>query len=267
MWKWLLIVLIGLFGCQGEEDEVRRANRTAAPIRRLHTDEQPIAPPVEYVQRAPYPWELDYIGAHPRITKEFFRCKGSSLNPPRGEGEELLHDCGGSRAHGLPLFDGKEGVYPILPELLNYLQERTGKRVVITCGHRCPAHNSYADPSPSNRTSKHMIGGEVDFYVQGMEEEPEAIVDLLIEFYQKNERYAEDPNYTAFHEYRKETNVSTPPLYNKEVFIKLYEADEGRDYDNRHPYPYIGIQVRYAFEEKRRVAYDWHTAHRNYLRR
>ena len=31
----------------------------------------------------------------------------------------------------------------------------------------------------------------------------------------------------------------TIPWFNKEIFIKLYRKSEGRDGDNRHPYPYL----------------------------
>ena len=32
-------------------------------------------------------------------------------------------------------------------------------------------------------------------------------------------------------------NVLIPPWYNKEILIKLFKKNEGRDLDNRHPYP------------------------------
>ena len=226
------------------------------------------SPPVSPVKKEPYPWEERRVGAHPRITKEYFRCKGSSLNPMKTVAEErtepkYFHDCGGCKRHGLPLFDGKEGVYPVLIDLLNHVQEKTGKRVVITCGHRCPDHNSYADPSKFNENSKHMIGAEVDFYVQGMEQETEAVIDILLDYY----RDASEASYREFKRYTKDnTDVATPPWYNKEVFIKLYKQAEGRDYDNRHPYPYVGIQVRYDREQSEWVAYTWKAAHYNYRR-
>jgi hypothetical protein len=226
------------------------------------------APPAERHERELYPWELGYVGEHPRITKEYFRCKGSSVSPMRTvsrEGEEVqyLHDCGGCKRHGLPLFDGEEGVYPILIDLINHVQEKTGKRVIITCGHRCPDHNTYSDPSKFNQNSKHMVGAEVDFYVQGMEEQTDEVIALLLDFYAD----ASEASYRDFKRYTKDnTDVATPPWYNKEVFIKLYERTEGRDYDNRHPYPYVGIQVRYDRQRSEWVAYTWKAAHYNYRR-
>ena len=106
----------------------------------------------------------------PKITKEYFRCKGNALNPERidetnKEDIKVFLDCDGSSKHSLPIINGSENVYSILVELLNYIQKRTKKRVNITCGHRCPKHNAYSDFYLNAKTSKHMIGAEVDFYV------------------------------------------------------------------------------------------------------
>ena len=129
--------------------------------------------------RENYPWEKTSFDIHLPITKGFFRCKGNSSNPPRilpQENKEPLRffDCGGAQRHGLPLQEGKEFVYPCLIDLLNYVQQKTSKRVIITTGHRCPQHNLYCDPSKSNWGSKHPIGAEVDFYVEGLENKPGA---------------------------------------------------------------------------------------------
>ena len=132
--------------------------------------------------RDPYPWEEGEEGIHPRITKEAFRCKGDSRNSPKpkeGDKTVLYHDCGGVRKHSLPVQGGKEFIYPILIDLLNYIQIKTGCPVVVTCGHRCPAHHSYADPSLYQRNSKHMIGAEVDFYVVGMENNPLEVIEIM----------------------------------------------------------------------------------------
>jgi len=228
------------------------------------------APPYPKPQeRPPYPWEKPLIGNHPLITTEYFRCKGSSLNPGRvynnGSETTRIYDCGGAEKHSLPLRNGKDFIYPILLELVNYIQAQTGKRVVITCGHRCPEHNIYSDPSPPNQQSKHMIGAEVSFYVQGMETQPEKIINIIQKYYK--EKHTTTP-FTNFERYEKgDTDVSTLPWYNKEVFIKLFKPSEGRNMDNRHPYPYISIQVRYDTETKQRIQYNWNDAYKNYLRK
>ena len=203
--------------------------------------------------RSLYPWE----GSLPRITKDFFRCKGNIENSPLLDSSDptnpiLVNDCDGAR-HGLPILGGQEGVYPILVDLLNEVQKKTGKRVVITSAHRCPVHNSYVDPSKENRTSKHQIGAEVDFYVQGLEGSPLEVVEVLMDFYKGQKEF--------------ETFQRTEKSWaNKEIVIKLWPASEGRNGDNQHPYPYLTIQVRWDRGSQEKVAYEWKKAHLDYSR-
>jgi hypothetical protein len=223
--------------------------------------------------RAKYPWEHTLVGTYPKITKEFFRCKGNVLNPPHIVTENVseplrFQDCGGFEKHSLYLKDGKEFIYPILIDLLNYVQAKTGKRVVITSGYRCPEHNSYVDPSNANKCSKHMVAAEVDFYVQGLESKPDLIIRLLMQYYNNNKKYQGQKEYLVFDRYKLQDNpLITDPWYNKEIFIKLFYSSEGRNLDNRHPYPYISIQVRFDFERSEKVVYNWNDAFRNYLRK
>ncbi len=220
--------------------------------------------------RDPYPWEVGYTGAHPRITKDAFRCKGDVRNLPKPkEGNKgfVYHDCGGLRKHSLPVRGGKEFVYPILLDLLNYIQVKTGCPVVITCGHRCPAHHSYADPSVYNISSKHMIGAEVDFYVAGLENKQEEVVDLIMRYYKETECYNKNKEYETFLKLDQvKVDVSTVPLYNKEILIKLYQKNEGRDFDNQHSHPYISLQVRFDREKNERVLYSSEKAFNGYMR-
>ena len=215
--------------------------------------------------RVAYPWETE---AHlPRITKEYFRCKGSLLNPPYVDPEKLtpLSDCGGGNRHGLPNIGGKENVYPVLIELMNYLQKKTGKRVIITSGHRCPTHNAYTDPSKEAKASKHQMGAEVDFYIQGMEDQPLEIVSLLLQYYQEHPIYKSQKEWTCFQRYdRPDAKVETQPWLNKEVFIKLHQRNEGRNCDNRHPYPYLSVQVRWDRNKGERLLFDWEKATKGY---
>lgn len=257
---------------ESEQDLLRRQNRRGEFIYRNDADCRLALPVPEHRTRALYPWEEAYMGAHPRITREFFRCRGSALNPPfyqvEKDGKKVRYaDCGGKESHSLPLRENKEYIYPILIELLNEIQAQTGKRIVITSGHRCPQHNSYVDISLSNRTSKHMLGAEVDFYVQGMEWQPQAILELIMNYFQKNPLYEGKKEYLVFERYEKEDlSLAVRPYYNKEIFIKLFQKDEGRNFDNRHPYPYLSIQVRYDKEQQQRVLYNWDLAVHNYLR-
>lgn len=266
-------LLVVLSGCSSSEE--REGSRLQSPkgeaVNRMHHEYLSVDPPVK-VEPPSYPWEKMNSGHFPPITKEFFRCKGSHLNPvhlvQKKNEIERYFDCGGADKHSLPLREQKEFIYPILIELLNHIQSRTNKRVVITSGHRCPEHNNYVDPSIENQASKHMIGAEVSFYVQGMEDNPQRIIQEIMEFYKNSPRTQGQKEYEVFLRYEKEdTNVSTPPWYNKEVFIKLFKKKEGRNFDNRHPYPYIDIQVRHDRDLDERVVYTWEKANRNFYRK
>lgn len=247
---------------------MREANRVEEKILRRHSDRLLDLASPQNIARGAYPWESTETENLSLITKEFFRCKGSSDHESYVVGDkERLFDCTGSERHSLPLKEDQEYVYPILIELLNYVQNTLGKKVIITCGHRCPQHNRYSDPSESNRSSKHMIGAEVDFYVEGFEKKPEIIVDLLKQFYLHDDEVSENLEYTTFKRYLKsDSHVSTPPWYNHEVYIKINKENEGRDLDNSHPYPYITLMVRHDRKSKERVTYTWKQAFYSYLR-
>ncbi|MBI3900694.1 MAG: hypothetical protein HY324_00925, partial [Chlamydiia bacterium] len=231
---FLLFVAVIFVQCsrfeKSEKEKIRKLNQKTESIYRQSNDSfYPLKTPA-HTPRTSYPWE---VHIHlPKITKEFFRCKGSRTHPALSvlEGELPLLDCEGSSSHGLPIIHGKEGVYPLLIELLNYIQSKTGRRVIVTCGHRCPIHNSYADSSKENKTSKHQIGAEVDFYVQGMEERPLEIVGLAMQFFQETPPYSQDPEKFSFKLYEKgDVRTRIKPWLNKELFIKVFSADEGRD--------------------------------------
>lgn len=259
----LLFILSVLVGCSGlkksENQKIRERNLTFRPIQR-QSDEF-LFPQTTHPQkkRMPYPWEKKKIGSHLRITKEFFRCQGNILNPPiqiHRQADLIYHlDCGGIEAHTLPIKNKKEFIYPILVDLLNYVQEKTGKKVVITCGHRCPNHNLYADPSKAGSTSKHLIGAEVDFYVEELEHAPQIAINTLLTYYNEPMNRSETLSIS-----------STPSWYNKEIAITLYHETEGRDFDNNHPYPYISIQVHYDMDSKRPVQYNWHQAQNGFIK-
>jgi hypothetical protein len=251
--KGLIASLFFLVACHGpeqsEQERIRRQNAKGEFVYRHHADQQYALSIPKHREREKYPWEETQIGSHPRITKEYFRCH-----------------CNNVGRHSLPLSNGKERIYPILLDLFNFLQAKTGKKVIITCGHRCPPYNNATDSSILNQTSKHMIGAEADFYVQGYEEKPETILNLIFQFYKITPPYQGKKEYEEFLRYDKETNCSTAPWYNKEILIKLFKKDEGRDQDNQHPYPYLSIQVRHDRDTNTRVNYSWEQAFSGYLR-
>ena len=189
MIKVLILILLSCFlqGCSNSSSSATPSPIKGEYIFRRHDESLVQVEPLIAQKRVPYPWEEENHCCYPKITKDFFRCKGSSLNPPIlvQKDHEIIRyfDCGGTQKHSLPLRDQKEFIYPILIDLLNYIQNQTKKRVVITSGHCCPEHNTYLDHSPQNRTSKHMIGSEVDFYVQGLEHSPEEVIDWIFKYY------------------------------------------------------------------------------------
>jgi hypothetical protein len=267
-----ICLLLSLFSCSENPQSIKKQNVKGESVFRSHLTHLFIPPPPRPKQKAPYPWQERFLGKYPRISKEFFRCKGNPANPvivkKNDEKKDAVYyrDCGGCERHGLPLRDGKEFVYPCLIDLLNYCQEKTGKKVVITTGHRCRDHNTYCDPTPANFGSKHMMGAEVDFYIEGMQQQTETLISVIQQYYAEKEPYKGHKEYEKFERYQKEgMNVSTPPWFNKEIFVKLYSATEGRDIDNQHPYPYLSIQVRYDRERDQKVSYD-DVAAKNYLR-
>lgn len=265
--------LVFLFGCTGmeqsEQDKIRQMNEQKEWIYRRHDEKTYTILSPLHREREPYPWEQGYAGRHAKITKEAFRCRGDQHNPPRAQGKSLqmVHDCGGLQKHSLPIRDGEEFIYPILLDILNYLQAKTGYSVVVTCGHRCPLHNAYADNSAYNQTSKHMIGAEVDFYVQGMQDKPEEVIHLIQQYYQETSAYQGLLEYQQFLRLEHvKLNVSTPPWYNKEILIKLYLPNEGRDFDHPHNLPYLGLQVRFDRQKGEKVLYSPELSAKGYIR-
>lgn len=268
----LLIVIVLLSSCSSNDLLNSNPNPKESrvyPITRSKDEVYFVFKQPALCKRELYPWE-NPEGVHlPRITKEFFRCKGSSLNPIQEDGDRkvIYTDCEGNSRHSLPLIGSEEGVYPILIDLLNYLQNKTLKKAIVTCGHRCPTHNIYSDRSPLGRVSKHMIGAEVDFYIQGMEEEPEKVIEFVVQYYREKSEYKNDLEYQRFIRYQNEdAHTRIQPWYNKEIYMKIVGADEGRDFDNRHPYPYINIQVRFDRKTNERVSYSWEKANQGYIR-
>ncbi len=218
----------------------------AVPIERHHGELLFLPTEALEVTAPCYPWRAESERTHPPITKEYFRCRGSHVNSIRvvegDKGKLYLEDCGGMADHSLPLRNGKEFIYPILIELLNKVQESTGKKVVITSGHRCPLHNSYIDPSPKNSKSKHQLGAAVTFYVEGLQNQPQEVLKRILSHY-------------------PELQQEEDGWGNKELTIRIYWMHEGRDADNDHPYPYLSVEVRFDKSSNQRVEYSWKKAH------
>ncbi len=260
MKKIIILVLLLCVGCKENTEKKESVQRIMR-----HSSERLIEPiSLKKKEIEKYPWEKKPQQNLVKITKDFFRCKGSLMHPLRMTSESLqLNDCKGANGHFLPIIHGEENVYPILIDLMNYLQKNLKKRVIITCGHRCMEHHRYADLEQKQAASKHLIGAEVDFYVQGMEQEPMKVIEAIFAFYRQTPGYMHKEEYEKFERYDGPTDVSTKPWINKEIAVKLYNGKEGRDFDNRHPYPYICIQVRFDRDLQEKVVYTWEKAHQN----
>lgn len=242
---------------EAAERRLRKQNEVAELISRASSDEALESAASSPVGRSLYPWEKKRSGLFEAISKDYFRCKGNSRNPPRFEQNTRIADCGGTLSHSLPLVNGTEHVYEALIDILNYIQEKEAKRVVITSGHRCPEHNRYVNPSPEVATCKHLIGAEVDFYVNGLETKPEVVISRIQEYYASHSDYSKQEAFTKFHRYEKsDSHTKVQPWFNQEVYFKLVGVSEGRDLDNRHGYPYINLQVRWDRQTKTQVHYS-----------
>ena len=84
-----------------------------------------------------------------------------------------------------------------------------------------------------------------------------------MQFYQENS----EEDYLRFMKcQRNPRGLKQPGWYNKEVLVRINDKDEGRDFDNRHPYPYVTMELRYDREKDRQVEYTWKSAHTGYVR-
>lgn len=261
--KYSFVFFVFLFSCSGleksEKEKIKKANLTFQPILRKQNEFTIKELDKTLVPREKYPWEKEMIGRLPPVTKEFFRCRGNSINPPiqlafEDEATKVVRDCGGIDKHSLPVRDQKEFVYPVLVEILNEVQKKLLSKVVVTCGHRCPEHNRYSDPSKLGAISKHQIGAEVDFYVEGFETKPQEVLQTIKQFYQEHSRYQGQKEFLNF------SLVGKTKLENKEILAYINDKQERRDFDNRHPYPYITIELKYDFDQKKKIEYSWKEA-------
>src|SRR5262249_11306642 len=119
-----LLLLLCVACSSGEQTSGQEPKKTAHGeyLYRLHEERFFVPPLPEKRGAEPYPWEKTLVGNLPKLTKDYFRCKGSALNPPKAiqQNGELIRcmDCGGTDKHSLPLRDGKEYIYPILIDVL-----------------------------------------------------------------------------------------------------------------------------------------------------
>src|SRR3989338_2368335 len=122
--KNIFFVLMALMtGCspmeESEKDKLRRVNEVAENVYRLDGEHFFQANEVTVAKRETYPWEPKSLTVDKKITKEYFRCRGSAQNGCKslidslGDKAQMI-DCGGMEKHGLPYRDEGEFIYPAL---------------------------------------------------------------------------------------------------------------------------------------------------------
>ncbi len=111
--------------------------------------------PQELPQKKPsYQWEKQHSPL-PSFTKYSFRCTGTNQE----ENIPSYKKCLGTLQHGLPLYNGKEYIYPRLIDLLNFLQKENNEKISIIRGHLCPKVFALLDIKEQN--NKYLIGAIV----------------------------------------------------------------------------------------------------------
>ena len=155
------------------------------------------------------------------------RCTGGAVTLLKDGKSKTYRDCG-REARPLGPMD------PRIAALVEKLRCAVGDVVVISSGYRSRRHNRYLwaylaarglRPNPVSRTSRHMAGKAVDFYVRGYSYgKLKALEKWLLSW----------------------AGRLAAPLRGsrKAIWTKVYRKDEGRDPDNLHPHPYMHVQLR-----------------------
>lgn len=240
------MVLLFLLGCttleEAHKQRVKEINEVKEPIERLEGETSLVIAPPQGRPKVPYPWEEQYIGTLRKITKEFFRCKGSSSNPAevvKGKEAVYFYDC---TPHSLPIREGEEKVSPLLIDVLNFLQQKLEARVVITSAHQCPTHYKYLKKEKKSKMSRYLVGAKVDFYVEGHEKRPQEVEALINQFFKEPLK----------------VQIKGQEWTNREVRLLLRKRGERRNRDNQHGHPYFTL-------EDLTFSYTWDHAHKGLI--
>ncbi|MCH9617470.1 MAG: hypothetical protein SP4CHLAM5_05330 [Chlamydiia bacterium] len=253
---FLLLFLLSSCSTADQRVELRRMNnnKSSEKIYRLSHEQVYKEKAMQLSARELYPWENETEFA--KITMNTLRCRGDISHPKRAKDKREYEDCGGMHHHGLPYVDGEEFVYPVLISLLNKVQNSFNKKVVVTSGHRCPKHNNYLTLGTS-KISKYMIGAKVDFYVEGLEDSYEDVIDRIMYLYEGDKE-----EYSLF---KKITGKGSFASWrNKEITITVQKDGEHTVLLNKN-HPVISIEVRYDRERKAPVVLDWKKAYQGFI--
>lgn len=258
----LVVIAFLCYSCSGleqsEQDKIKKMQAQSELILRFEkeTPHQIIFPQRRIRER--YSWEANLAHGFTRITKEAFRCKGRGSPKPKISKESAaLFDCQGADKHSLPLAEEKETIYPALLEILNYLQDNLSKKVVVTSGHRCYAHQVYLLGTTSGAVTKYLIGAQVDFIVEGVAAFDPKILEALKSYY--------DTTFSGDKEYTLEKSVMGV-WQNKEILVKIFSKYEGRNEDNHHELPYISIELKHDRDSDTKIQVSYQKALTSYYR-
>lgn len=197
------------------------------------------------------------------ITAEDFRCKGDSIrNSPVIWNGEIFYD---GDSGTLP----RRGIDLDLLDLLNDLQKKIGSQIFILSGYRSVKHNKYiaaelstyvsedgklGNPYEVSMTSKHIMGAAADFYVEGYENNPEKVLESLLEVIK--EQGDSSPPVISPVRLRPRSSGLNYSYYTycsyktDNWWIHPYAENEGRDIDCRiYSGIYFHINKRILFDE------------------
>ena len=237
-----------------EKSQRMSNNKAVEKIYRLSHEKVYVEEDRVLATRELYPWENETEFA--KITMNTLRCRGDNTHVPRHKKDKEYVDCNGMHDHGLPYVDGEEFVYPVLVSLLNKIQNSFNKRLIVTSGHRCPRHNNYLTLGAS-KISKYMIGAKVDFYVEGMEEGVDDVIERIMYLYENDSD-----------EYRRFTKTTGqghfPAWRNKEISISASSEGE-HSVTLKKNHPVITVEVRWDRERNQRVNLDWKKAYQGFI--
>jgi hypothetical protein len=229
-------------------------NKTIEKIYRLSEEKVYLHEELKLCKRELYPWENE--SEFPKITIDHFRCRGNLNNKERHALGQTFQDCKGLYEHGLPYVDGEEFVFPALLSILNKLQNRLEKKINITSGHRCPKHNSYVTLGTSKLT-RFMIGAKVEFYIEGMEKNPQNGIEAIIDLYK-----LDTEKYANFEKIRKDDGSFK--WQNKEIALSIEQKGEHSVLDNLN-HPVISIEILFDREKNESVILDWNKAYKGFI--
>ncbi len=254
MKKNLIIVLLFFISCSTADERSQKQrmknNLSDEKIYRLSSEKVYQIDPLELAARELYPWENE--SRYPKITMNTLRCRGSKDAKVIQSGDKVFEDCGGLHDHGLPYQDGEEFIYPALITLLNKVQNSFDKKVIVTSGHRCPKHHNYLMKEQS-KISRYMMGCKVDFTVEGFENQPEEIIQKIIDLYPGEE-------------FQKVKQADGLIVYTSKEFHLMIAKEGEHSITGGMHHPVVSVDVRYDRDKEEAIILDWDKSFHGFIR-